>query len=64
MPSALYAGLTHDYFFQTHAKSLEVAPLLNRSVNLDISSAGPTVLDPGSWPPERGDPGTWAAATK
>ena len=64
MPAAIYAGLTHDYFFQTHAKRSEVAPLLNRSVNLDISSAGPTVLDPGNWGPERGDPGTWAAATK
>ncbi len=64
MPAAIYAGLTHDYFFQTYAKRSEVASLLSRTVNLDISAAGPTVLDPGSWSPERGDPGTWASATK
>ncbi len=63
LPSILYATLTRDYFFQTHAKRSEVASLLGRTPNNDISAAGPTVLDPGLWSPQRGDPAIWASAT-
>ncbi len=64
LPSVLYATLTRDYAFQTYAKRSEVAALLGRIPNTEVSSAGPTVLDPGSWPPQRGDPALWASATK
>ena len=59
LPSSLYADLTHDYFFQAQAKRSELTGLLNRVATPMISSAGPTVLDPASWAPERGDPATW-----
>ena len=62
LPSALYSSYTHDYFFQGYAKRSEVMSLLNRVPPLAISSAGPTVLDPGSWSPGRADPGTWPSA--
>ena len=59
LPSTVYADLTHDYFFQGQAKRPELATLLNRVANPVVSSAGPTVLDPASWPPERADPANW-----
>ncbi len=63
IPSVLYATLTHDYFFRTHAKRSEVAPLLGRIPAPEVTSAGPTVIDPGSWSPLRGDPAIWATAS-
>ena len=63
LPAALYSNLTHDYFFQAQGKQPELAPLLNRTVPPIVSTAGPTVLDPGAWSPERGDPATWPSAT-
>ena len=63
LPLAVYANLTHDYFFQMQNKQPETAPLVNRTVPVTISAAGPTVLDPGSWLPERGDPAAWPSAT-
>ncbi len=59
LPSGIYADLTHDYFFQAQAKRPELAGLLNHTATPPISSAGPTVLDPASWAPERADPAAW-----
>lgn len=64
LPSALYATLTRDFAFQAHAAHSEVATLLNRVQTQTISLAGPTVIDPGAWLPERGDPAVWQTATK
>lgn len=62
LPSTVYSAYTHDYFFQGFAKRSEVMSLLNRMPPLVISSAGPTVLDPGSWSPQRADPAIWPSA--
>ncbi len=62
LPSAIYSSYTHDYFFQGYAKRSEVMSLLNRVPPLIVSSAGPTVLDPGAWSPERADPAAWPSA--
>lgn len=59
LPLATFNSRVRDYFFQTHAQQAEAAPYLNRPAPPEVTEAGPSIMDPGSWSAEKGDPGNW-----
>ena len=59
LPPALFASRVSDFFFQAHATKPEVAEYLNHPPNPEVTEAGPSLMDPAAWSPEKADPGTW-----